>query len=75
MASYACAVDLGDFLVAGGLYLDLFEAYSGVDDEVVAVAVAVRFGEFEAHVGSFVEKSEFGEFSATLGLTAGRTTG
>ena len=71
VASDAGAVDLGGLLVGGGFDLDFAEATSGVDDEVVAVAVAVGFGKLEAHGGGLVEKSEFGEFSATLGFARG----
>jgi hypothetical protein len=39
----------------------------GVEDEVVAFAVSVGFGDGEAHAGGDKEEDEFGEFSATLG--------
>jgi len=52
---------------AGGLDLDARESLSGVDDEVVAFAVAVGFGDSEAEAGGFEDECQFGEFSATLG--------
>ena len=39
----------------------------GVDDEIVAFAVAVGFGDGEAEGGGFEGEGEFGEFSAALG--------
>ena len=40
---------------------------AGVDDEVVAFAVAVGTGDAETEVRGFEDESEFGEFSAALG--------
>jgi hypothetical protein len=51
----------------GGFDLDAEEAVSGVEDEVVAFAVAVGFGDVESHRRRFEDEGEFGELSATLG--------
>jgi hypothetical protein len=40
---------------------------AGVEDYVVAFAVAEGAGDAEAEVGGFEGEGEFGEFSATLG--------
>src|ERR1700722_7261886 len=40
---------------------------AGVDDEVVAFAVAIGAGDAEAEVRGFEDEGEFGEFSAALG--------
>jgi hypothetical protein len=41
---------------------------AGVEDEVVAFAVAVGFGDAEAEAGGDEEEDEFGELAATLGV-------
>ena len=41
---------------------------AGVEDEVVAFAVAVGFGDAEAKAGGDEEEDEFGELAATLGV-------
>ncbi len=69
--SDADAVGFGRFRVAGGFDLDFAEAAAGVDDEVVASAVAVGLGDFEAARGRLMEKGEFGQFAATLGFARG----
>jgi len=50
---------------------------AGVEDEVVAFAVAVGLADGEAHAGGDELEDEFGEFSATLGgaFTAERIDG
>jgi hypothetical protein len=40
----------------------------GVDDEIIAFAVAVGLGDGEAKSGGLVGEGEFGEFSAALGV-------
>src|ERR1035437_3876623 len=40
---------------------------AGVEDDVVAFAVAVGAGDAETEVRGFEDESEFGEFSAALG--------
>jgi hypothetical protein len=52
---------------SGRFDLDAEEAACGVEDEVVAFAVAVGLGDAEAHGGGFVGEGEFGEFAAALG--------
>jgi len=47
-----------------GLDLDAEESVAGVEDEVVAFAVAPGLGDGEAEAGSFGEKSGLGGFSA-----------
>ena len=42
--------------------------FAGVEDHVVAFAVAVGAGDTEAAVSSLQDELEFGEFSATLGV-------
>ena len=44
------------------------EEVAGIEDYVVAFAVAVGAGDTEAEVGSLQDKLEFGKFSATLGV-------
>jgi len=51
----------------GGFDLDAQEAASGVEDEVVAFAVAVGLGDVESQRRGFEDEGEFGKFSATLG--------
>ena len=65
----AMAVDVIEAVEKSGgrLDLDAEEAASGVEDEVVTFAVAVRLGYAEAHGGGFVGESEFGEFATALG--------
>ncbi len=41
---------------------------AGVEDEVVAFAVAVGFGDAEAKAGGDEEEDEFGELAAALGV-------
>jgi hypothetical protein len=41
---------------------------AGVEDDVVAFAVAVGAGDAETEVRGFEDESEFGEFSAALGV-------
>ena len=41
---------------------------AGVEDYVVAFAVAVGTGHAEAEAGGFEDEGEFGEFSAALGV-------
>jgi hypothetical protein len=51
----------------GGFDLDAPEAMSGFDNEVVALAVAVRLGHVETLAGGFVDERQFGKLSAALG--------
>ncbi len=44
------------------------EDFAGVEDNVVAFAVAVGAGYTEAEVGGFEDEGQFGEFSATLSV-------
>ena len=44
------------------------EEVAGIEDYVVAFAVAVGAGGAEAEVGGFEDEGEFGEFSAALGV-------
>jgi hypothetical protein len=46
---------------------DEIQVRAGVEDEVVAFAVAVGLGDGEAEAGGFESEGEFGEFSAALG--------
>ena len=41
---------------------------AGVEDEVVALAVSVGFGDAEAKPGGNEKEDEFGELAATLGV-------
>ena|SRR5437868_2852834 len=49
------------------LDLDARETTGKVEVEIVAVAVAPRFGDAESEAGGLVEEGGFGDFSATLG--------
>jgi len=60
---YAVA-GLGEEL--GGFHLDAPEFASGIEDEVVALAVSPRLGDAEAEAGGFGEEGGLGDFSATL---------
>lgn len=51
---------------AGRLDLDAEQALSGIDDEIVTVAVAVRLGDGEAKAGSFPQEGQLGQFSSTF---------
>jgi hypothetical protein len=42
--------------------------FAGVDDDVITFAVAVGTGDTEAEVGRLESESQFGEFSAALGV-------
>ena len=44
------------------------EDFAGVDDDVIAFAVAEGTGDTEAEVGSLEGEGQFGELSATLGV-------
>ena len=44
------------------------EQFAGIDDGVVAFAVAEGLGDAQAAAGGFVGEGEFGEFSAALGV-------
>ena len=44
------------------------EKVAGVENDVVAFAVAVGAGDAEAEVGRFEDEGEFGKFSAALGV-------
>lgn len=70
----AAGVDVVDAImeIAGGFYLDAPEAGVGVENEVVAVAVAVRLGDFEAALDGGELEDQFGELSASLGFVAAR---
>jgi hypothetical protein len=54
----------------GGLDLDAEEAVAVVEDEIVTLAVAPRFGNAESEGTGFVEESSFAAFAATLGVFA-----
>jgi hypothetical protein len=56
-----------DVVVASGFDLHAPEALAGVEDEVVAFAIAPGLGDSEAEAGGFVKESELGEFAATFG--------
>jgi hypothetical protein len=64
MTLLECIAFLRMTLVEWIAFLD-YEA--GVDNEVVAFAVAVRAGDAEAEIRGFEDEGEFGEFSAALG--------
>ena len=49
--------------------------FTGVDDGVVAFAVAERAGDSEAEAGGFEGEGEFGKLSATLGVELALTGG
>jgi len=44
---------------------------TGVDDEIVVLAVAVRAGDGEAEAGGLVNESQLGELTAAFGIAAG----
>src|SRR5262249_5258206 len=52
----------------GALDLDAEGAVSGVEDEVVALAVSPGLGDGEAEAGGFDDEGGFGEFSGALGV-------
>ena len=54
-------------MVASGFDLNTPEAVAGVEDEVVAFAIAPGLGDTKAEAGGFVKESEFGDFAATFG--------
>jgi len=67
------AVDGLDVVASGAHHFSAFqlhapEAWTGVEDEVVALAVSPRFGEVEAQGFGLQEEGGFGEFSGTLGV-------
>jgi len=78
VADFAAAVDGVDGLhvvsagaEGGGAFeLDAPEAAAGVEDEVVALAVAPGFGDDETFFGGFEQESGFGELSGALGVGA-----
>ena len=49
-----------------GLDLHAPEMAAGVEDEVIGLKLAVRFGDSETEVGGLVHEREFGDLSATL---------
>jgi len=51
----------------GGFHLDAPEVFSGVDDEVVAFAVAEGRGQAESQGSGFQDKGHFSELAASLG--------
>lgn len=51
---------------AGRLDLDAEQAFSGIDDEIVTVAVTVRLGDGEAEAGGFPQEGQLGQFSSTF---------
>jgi hypothetical protein len=53
-------------VVASGLDLHTPQALAGIEDEVVAFAIAPGFGDSEAEAGGFVKESEFGDFAAAF---------
>lgn len=62
----------------GGFYLDAPEAFSGVDDNVVAFTVAEGLGQAESQSSSFQHKCHFGQFATAFGcglVVAGGFTG
>ena len=75
------AVDGLDVIAAGAhhlgaLYLYTPEAEAGIEDEVVALAVAPGLGQVEAQGFALEEESGFGEFSGALGVAVnGRASG
>lgn len=60
-------------VAASGFDLDTPQALAGVEDEVIAFAVAPWFGDSETKGGGFVEESEFGErVSLPIALEVGQ---
>jgi len=56
--------------VFGALDLDAPEALAGIQNKVVAFAIAPRLGDGKAQAGGLEQKSSFGKFSGALGVAA-----